>query len=156
MNFKTFYTEAVNKFNTEWQVTREEAKKIKDVNAKITHVKKFLDQNPSKANLARVLNWTRMTKLGYKNSSPELAQKFEDYLDYLEANASKFSEEDKDVDLMDLPEAKFVAVYKDLVHRKNDFQHGGKRPVSMSQYLAKMKQVAKERGITLPQDPQDS
>lgn len=156
MNFKTFYTEAVNKFNTEWQVTREEAKKIKDVNAKIAHVKKFLDQNPSKANLARVLNWTRMTKLGYKNSSPELAQKFEDYLDYLDTNASKFSEEDKDVDLMDLPESKFVAVYKDLVHRKNDFQHGGKRPVSMSQYLAKMKEVAKERGITLPRDPQES
>ena len=156
MNFKSYFEEAVNKFNTEWQVTREEAKKIKDVDKKIQHVKNFLDQNPSKANFARVLNWTRMTKLGYKNSSPELAQKFEDYLDYLDANIDKFAEEDKDVDLMDLPEAKFVAVYKDLVHRKNDFQHGGKRPVSMSQYLAKMKEVAKERGIVLPKDPQES
>jgi len=154
MNFLNFYTEAVNKFNTEWQVTREEAKKIKNVDAKISHVKKFLEDNPSKANLGRVLNWTRMSKLGYKNSSPELTQKFEDYLDYLEVNADKFSEEDKDVDLKDLPESKFIAVYKDLVHRKNDFQHGGKRPVSMSQYLAKMVQVAKERDIKLPLDPQ--
>jgi hypothetical protein len=156
MNFKSFYSESVNKFNTEWQVTREEAKKIKDVDKKISHVKNFLEQNPSKANFMRVLNWARMTKLGYKNTSPELGQKFEDFMDYMDANIDKFAEEDKDVDLMDLPEAKFVAVYKDLVNRKNDFQHGGKRPVSMSQYLAKMKEVAKERGISLPRDPQES
>jgi hypothetical protein len=154
MSFVQHFKEAVNKFNTEWQVTREEAKKIKDVDKKISHVKKFLEQNPSKANLGRVLNWTRMTKLGYKNSSPELAQKFEDYLDYLDTNADKFTEEDKDIDLKDLPAAKFIAVYKDLVHRKNDFQHGGKRPVSMSQYLANMVKIAKERGISLPPDPQ--
>ena len=41
-----------------------------------------------------------------------------------------------------------------LAHRKNDFQHGGKRPVSMSQYLAKMVEVAKERKINIPPDPQ--
>jgi hypothetical protein len=155
MNFQNFFTEAVNKFNTDWQVTREEAKKIKDVNAKINHVKKFLNSNPSKANLGRVLNWTRMTKLGYKKSSPELAQKFEDYLDYLEANADKYTGEDTDTDLEKLSPEKFVAVYKDLVHRKNDFQHGGKRPESMKSYLAKMKKVAKDRNISLPKDPQD-
>ena len=156
MNFKSFYTEAVNKFNTEWQVTREEAKKIKDVDKKIAHVKNFLEQNPSKANLGRVLNWTRMTKLGYKNSSPELAQKFEEYLEYLDLNVDKFTEEDKDIDLNDLPEAKFIAVYKDLAHRKNDFQHGGKRPETMKNYLAQMKEVAKQRNITLPKDPQEA
>jgi hypothetical protein len=155
MNFKSFYTEAVNKFNTEWQVTREEAKKIKEVDKKIAHVKSFLIANPSSANFGRVANWTRMTKLGYKNTSPESAQKFEDFLDYLEFNKSKFSAEDKDIDLKNLPEAKFIAVYKDLVHRKNNLHHGGKRPVSMSQYLAKMKEVARERKISLPPDPQD-
>jgi hypothetical protein len=154
MSFKEHFVEAVNKFNTDWQVTREEAKKIKDVNAKIAHVKKFLEENPSKANLGRVLNWTRMTKLGYKNTSPELGQKFEDYLDYLEKHKDKYTAEDTDTNLEDLPESKFVAVYKDLVHRKNDFQHGGKRPVSMSQYLANMKEVAKRRNISLPPDPQ--
>lgn len=154
MNFESFYKESVNKFNTEWQVTREEAKKIKDVDKKISHVKEFLTSNPSTANFGRVANWTRMTKLGYKNTSVESAQKFEDFLDYLELNRSKFSEEDKDIDLKDLPEAKFIAVYKDLVHRKNDFQHGGKRPVSMSQYLAKMVEMARERKISLPPDPQ--
>ena len=155
MNFVQFYSEAVNKFNTEWQVTREEAKKIKDVDTKISHVKKFLIDNPSSANFGRVANWTRMTKLGYKNSSIESAQKFEHFLDYLELNKHKFEEEDKDIDLNDLPADKFVAVYKDLVHRKNDFQHGGKRPVSMSQYLSQMQSVAKKRGISLPPDPQD-
>jgi hypothetical protein len=156
MNFKSFYSEAVNKFNTEWQVTREEAKRIKEVDKKINHVKSFLLDNPSTANFGRVANWTRMTKLGYKNSSPESAQKFEDFLDYLELNKSKFSEEDKDVDLMDLPEQKFIAVYTDLIHRKNDFQHGGKRPETMRGYLAKMKEIAKERDITLPRDPQEA
>lgn len=154
MSFKIHFVEAVNKFNTDWQVTREEAKKIKDVDAKIAHVKKFLESSPSKANLARVLNWTRMTKLGYKNSSPELAQKFEDYLDYLDANSNKFSSEDTDTDLNDLPEQKFIAVYRDLVHRKNDFQHGGKRPASMVNYLSQMKEIAKKRNINLPPDPQ--
>lgn len=154
MNFKDHFVEAVNKFNTDWQVTREEAKKIKDVDTKIAHVKKFLNSNPSKANLGRVLNWTRMTKLGYKNSNPELGQKFEDYLDYLEANSSKYSGEDTDTDLKDLSPEKFVAVYKDLVRRKNDFQHGGKRPASMTSYLSQMKSIAKERGINLPEDPQ--
>jgi hypothetical protein len=154
MTFKTHFVEAINKFNTDWQVTREEAKKIKDVDAKITHVKRFLESNPSKANLARVLNWTRMTKLGYKNSNPELSQKFEDYLDYLEINSNKFEGEDTDTDLNDLPEQKFIAVYKDLVHRKNDFQHGGKRPASMVNYLSQMKEIAKKRNINLPPDPQ--
>jgi hypothetical protein len=155
MSFKQHFVEAVNKFNTDWQVTREEAKKIKDVDSKIAHVKKFLDNNPSKANLGRVLNWTRMTKLGYKNSSSELAQKFEDYLDLLEKHKDQYTAEDTDISLEDLPITKFIAVYKDLVHRKNDFQHGGKRPVSMSQYLASMKEVAKKRNIDLPPDPQE-
>jgi hypothetical protein len=155
MSFKTHFVEAINKFNTDWQVTREEAKKIKDVNAKIAHVKDFLEKNPSKANLARVLNWTRMTKLGYKNSNPELGQKFEDYLDYLQANIDKFSGEDTDTNLEDLPVQKFIAVYKDLAHRKNDFQHGGKRPVSMVNYLSQMKEVANKRNINLPPDPQE-
>ena len=156
MNFKSFFVENVNKFNTDWQVTREEAKKIKDVDAKISHVKNFLVKNPSKANFARILNWTRMTKLGYKNSSPEMGQKFEEFNDYLDANINKFTSEDTDTNLEDLPEAKFIAVYKDLVHRKNDFQHGGKRPVSMSQYLAKMKEIAQKRKINLPPDPQQN
>jgi hypothetical protein len=156
MSFKTHFVEAVNKFNTDWQVTREEAKKIKDVDTKISHVKKFLESNPSKANFSRVLNWTRMTKLGYKNSSPELAQKFENYLDYLEANSNKFTKEDTDTDLRDLSPDKFIAVYKDLVHRKNDFQHGGKRPASMVSYLSQMKEIASKRGINLPPDPQAS
>lgn len=154
MSFKDFYKESINKFNTDWQVTREEAKKIKDVDAKIAHVKNFLNQNPSKANLARVLNWTRMTKLGYKNSNPHLGQKFEDYLDYLENNKNKYSAEDSDTDLNDLPAEKFIAVYKDLINRKNNFQHGGKRPQTMIEYLSKMKKIAHERNISLPSDPQ--
>ena len=154
MSFLKHFTETVNKFNTDWQVTREEAKKIKDVDSKIAHVKKFLNQNPSKANLGRVLNWTRMTKLGYKNSSPELAQKFEDYLDYLESHKDDYSGEDTDTDLEKLNPEKFVAVYKDLINRKNAFQHGGKRPASMVEYLSRMKKVAKERNISLPSDPQ--
>lgn len=154
MNFKSFFSETVNKFNTAWQDVRERAKKIKNVDDKIKLVKNFLEDNPSKENLGRVSNWTRMTKLGYKNSSPELAQKFEDYLDYLEANKDKFSEEDKDIDLNDLSPERFKAIYKDLVHRKNDFQHGGKRPVTMTNYLNKMKEIAKKRQIDLPADPQ--
>lgn len=154
MSFSNFYSESVNKFNTDWQVTREEAKKIKDVDAKIAHVKKFLNNNPSKANLMRVANWTRMTSLGYKNTSHDAVQKFNDYLDYLDNNKDKYSGEDTDTDLEKLDPHKFTAVYKDLVNRKNNFQHGGKRPATMIAYLNKMKQIARERNISLPADPQ--
>ena len=154
MSFKYFFKENVNKFNTDWQVTREEAKKIKDVDAKISHVKKFLNQNPSEANFKRVMNWARMTALGYKNTSSESVQKFNDYMEYLDSHADKYSGEDTDTNLEELDPKKFIAVYKDLVNRKNAFQHGGKRPASMISYLAQMKKIAKERKIDLPKDPQ--
>jgi hypothetical protein len=155
MSFKHFFSETTNKFNTDWQDTRERAKKIKNVDDKIKLVKDFLQKNPSKANYARVLNWTRMTKLGYKNNSPDLGQKFEDYLDYLYSNESEYTAEDTDTDLEDLEPQRFVAIYRDLINRKNNFQHGGKRPQTMVEYLAKMKQVAAKRKISLPPDPSE-
>ena len=155
MNFLNFYTEAnnrINKFNTLWQIARVEAKNIKDVDQKIEHVKKCLLDNPSPENLGRVTNWTSMTKLGYKKSSMESVLKFEDFLDYLDNNKQKFNAADKDVDLYNIPEDIFSELYSDLIHRSNNFQHRGKRPETMSQYLAKMKQVGEERGIDLEED----
>jgi hypothetical protein len=153
-SFKQFYTENINKFNTEWQDARTDAKKIKDVDEKIAFVKKFINDSPTKANLGRVLNWARMTKLGY-STSPEKQSKFDDFIDYLQNNEEKYSGEDKDVDLYDISEERFKKIYKDLINRRNDFQHGGKRPETMIAYLAKMKSVAKERDIELPTDKQD-
>jgi len=155
MNFLNFYTEAnnkINKFNTLWQIARVEAKDIKDVDQKIEHVKKCLFNNPSQENFGRITNWTSMTKLGYKNTSMESVQKFEDFLDFLDNHKLEFTAEDKDIDLHDVPEDVFWNVYNDLIHRSNNFQHKGKRPVTMSQYLAKMKEVGQERGIKLPED----
>ena len=63
----------------------------------------------------------------------------------------KTSEEEK---LNNLSQKQFIDLYDDLIHRKNDYRHGGKRPATMIEYLAKMKQVAKERNINLPADPQ--
>jgi hypothetical protein len=153
-NFKSFFIESVNKFNTEWQDARTDAKKIKDVEEKISFVKKFLNKNPTKANLGRVLNWARMTKLGY-SSSPSKQSQFDDFIDYLENNEEKYSGEDKDVDLHDISPEKFVKIYKDLINRRNDFQHEGKRPKTMIEYLAKMKSVARDRDIKLPEDKRD-
>lgn len=152
MNFRQFYTESnhwVNKFNTLWQVARLKAKENKDVDSKINIVRENLFDNPSPENYGRVFNWTQMTKLGYKNSSLESVKKFEDFLDYLEVNKHKFSEKDKDMDLKDLSEIVFIKLYQDLAGRKNNFHHKGKRPVSMSQYLSEMEEVAEERGIDL-------
>jgi hypothetical protein len=145
-----------NPFMTGWQLVRNKVKKYKDVNQKIKDVRSFLNDHPSEANFKAVANWTRMTKLGYKNTSPESAQKLEDFLDYLENNREKYNKESSDVDLQSVPENEFKSLYKDLVHRKNDFQHGGKRPASMVKYLSKMQEVARDRGITLEKDPQSS
>jgi len=152
MNFMQFYTESngwVNKFNTLWQVARLKAKDLKDVDAKISLVKKCLLDNPSPENFGRVSNWTSMTKLGYKNSSLESVRKFEDFLDYLENNKNDFTAEDKDMNLEDLPEDIYIRLYQDLKGRKNNLHHGGKRPVSMSQYLAEMEKIAAKRDIDL-------
>jgi len=143
-----------NPFMTAWQLVRNRVKKIKDVDKKIEDVKNFLNQNPSEANFKAVANWTRMTKLGYKNTSPESAQKLEDFLDYLENNRENYNKEVEDLNLEEVPEKEFKALYKDLVNRANDFQHGGKRPASMIEYLARMVRVAADRGIELEKDPQ--
>lgn len=164
MKMENYFTELItdvveegkksSPFITAWQLVRNKVKKIKDVNKKIEEVKDFLNQNPSRPNFLAVANWTRMTKLGYKNTSPESAQKLEDFLDYLENNQGKYNEEVADIDLESVPEKEFKSLYNDLIHRANDFQHGGKRPASMVEYLARMVRVAAERDIDLPPDPQ--
>jgi hypothetical protein len=143
-----------NPFMTAWQLVRNKVKKIKNVDEKIKNVKDFLNENPSAANFKAVANWTRMTKLGYKTTSPESGQKFEDFLDYLQNNQEKYKEEVEDIDLNDVPEKEFKALYLDLVNRENNFQHGGKRPAAMVAYLARMVEVASDRGIDLDPDPQ--
>ena len=163
-NMKNYFSELItgtleeskksSPFITAWQLVRNKVKKIKDVNKKIEEVKSFLNQNPSEPNFKAVANWTRMTKLGYKNTSPESAQKLEDFLDYLEKNQGRYNQEASDIDLNSVPEAEFKSLYKDLVNRRNDFQHGGKRPIAMINYLSRMEEVAAERGITLDKDPQ--
>jgi hypothetical protein len=123
MNFKSFYnlTENVDKFDINWQIVRTDARDIKDVSQKISHVMHFLNDNPTKENYGRVHNWLRMTKLGYK-SEPEKAQEFEHALDKIENNKDKYSSEGSKGDISSISDDKLKKVYKDLKKRKYGFQ----------------------------------
>jgi len=123
MDFKSYYNlnENVNKFDINWQIVRTDARDIKDVSEKISHVMHFLNDHPTKENYGRVHNWLRMTKLGYK-SEPEKAQQFEHALDHIENNKEKYNSQEDLGDISSIDSNKLLKVYKDLKKRKYGFQ----------------------------------
>jgi len=112
-------TVRTNKFNIAWQIARTNAKSIKDVDKKIQYVISFLDQNPSKENYDRVLNWVKMTGVAYKG---EDRKKFETTTSKLESNKGNYQGADNENDLSKVDTANLKKVHKDLSKRKYEFQ----------------------------------
>ena len=111
----------VNKFSMPWQLTRVQARELKDPNQKISHVMGFLKKHPTAENHGRVLNWMRMTGLGYKG---EVRNIFNKHADHLAANKDQYSHHEKDEsdDLSHVSDKDLQAVHKDLKNRKYGFQ----------------------------------
>jgi hypothetical protein len=103
----------VNKFDIAWQIVRAKAKKIKDPIEKIDYVIQFLNVNPNVHNFGRIMNWLKMTKVAYKDSS--IQSEFDEEVSWLESHKDQFSStEDNEMKVEDLSNKDLLAVYKDL------------------------------------------
>lgn len=134
----------VNKFNIHWQITRVEAKKIKDPKDKIAHVMLFLDSFPNYYNYYRVLNWAKMTKLGYKDERS--INLFNTALHFMEQHKRRYIEnrEDMDNSFDDVSTENLEMVYKDLQKRKYDFQYRG-QPKDDKEFQERLKEEINKR-----------
>jgi hypothetical protein len=112
---------SVNKFSMPWQLTRVQAREMKDPHQKISHVMGFLKKHPTAENHGRVLNWMRMTGLGYKG---EVRAMFNKHADHLAASKDKYTshEHHDSDDLSHVSDKDLEKVHKDLKARKYGFQ----------------------------------
>jgi len=109
------------KFDPLWQLIRTNAKGIKNPSHKISSVRKFILEYPNLHNFQRVLNWLKMTKVAYKDSS--IQSEFDEEVSWLESHKDQFSStEDNEMKVEDLSNKDLLAVYKDLKSRKYGFQ----------------------------------
>ena len=109
---------AANKFVFDWQLVRVEAKKIKNVNMKLSHVLDFLSDHPSRNNYERVLNWVKTTRMAYP---PEAKGPFDDALTFI--NAQHYQDIPDEPDNLHTRSTKDLnAVMDDLGKRKYNFQ----------------------------------
>lgn len=107
-----------SKFNINWQIARVKARDIKDPQEKIAFVLDFLNKEANAHNYGRVLNWLKMTRLGYKERNL-----FDEAIASLKQGKKKYaSVEDKETPLAEVPTADLRAVHADLLTRKYDFQ----------------------------------
>lgn len=110
----------VNKYNLDWQMVRLEARKTKNVDAKLRLVTKFFLKNKSTQNLVRILNWSQMTKLGYGGAHAHKFMSFEVAMRAYGLKLPTTAEERNN--FAAYPREKLKALLKDLQGRKWSFQ----------------------------------
>ena len=127
---------SVNKFSMPWQLTRVQAREMKEPDEKISHVLGFLKKHPTKENHGRVLNWMRMTGLGYKG--PVRAM-FNKHADHLASTKDKYTkgEQSGSEDLSHISDSDLEKVHKDLKNRKYGFQFKS-TPKAHTEYVNKL------------------
>jgi hypothetical protein len=134
----------VNKFSTEWQIVRVEARKLKLPAEKVALVHRFLRGNPTFENAQRAKNWAAMTKVAYREDKDK--RHFDVLLDYI--RDGDFDKKEKELDPPeDHNSEDLLMVYKDLKKRKNNFMHGGKAPKDQVEFMAKVEKVLDDRGV---------
>jgi len=107
-----------NKFNIHWQITRVNAKSLKDVRQKVDYVMDFLYSNKNIHNYNRVMNWLKMTSIAYTDK-----HWFSVAIDKLEEDRAKFSStEDTSNNLSLVNINEIIKVRNDLSKRKYGFQ----------------------------------
>ena len=57
----------ISKYDIHWQIVRVQAKKYKDISAKINYVLEFYSNYKTLDNHERILNWLEGLAMGYKN-----------------------------------------------------------------------------------------
>ena len=129
-----------NKFNIAWQLTRVNARQIKGVEEKIDYVLNFLEKNRNHQNYERVMNWLKMTKLGY-HKSQEAQAHFDIAIMAVNHSRDEGAYNSLWEDLEDFSDYKIedlIRVQQDISQRKNGFQHKGKAPKDQVEFMARL------------------
>ena len=109
-----------SKWNIDWQLVRVQARSLKNWNEKKTFILNWYRDNPSSQNYSRVMNWVRMTCMGYKISPNDTITE----LKTIEVQSGLSDTTTmKHVSIEDLQK-----VLKDLTKRKYNFQFKGQTP----------------------------
>lgn len=131
---------ASSKFNINWQLARVAARRIPEPSKKIASVLAFLEKEPTVHNYARVLNWLKMTKFGFKDRTV-----FDEAITNLKNTKEKYSStEDIETPLEKIPLKDLQAVYRDLKARKYDFQFKA-TPKAHTEFVERLEKELKAR-----------
>lgn len=111
----------VDKFNISWQIVRAKARNIKNVDDKINYIVNFLNKEKNIHNFGRVINWLKMTALGYKGVD---RKKFDEKIALLLNKQEHYTSlDDSSNDFDKVSKDDLELVYKDLSTRKYGFQY---------------------------------
>lgn len=111
----------VDKFNISWQIVRAKARNIKNVDDKIKYIVNFLNKEKNIHNFGRVINWLKMTALGYKEVD---RKKFDEKIVVLLNKQEHYTSlDDSSNDFDKVSKIDLELVYKDLSARKYGFQY---------------------------------
>ena len=134
----------MNKFNIHWQIVRTKAKRIKNAHLKTEFVRDFLDNNKNVYNFGRVLNWAKMTKLGYPENSIERVA-FDELIAYMKVHQEEYDDStDTDNDLTKISTKNLQMVFDDLSKRKYNFQFN-KTPEDHKTFMIELKDELSKR-----------
>jgi hypothetical protein len=132
----------MSKFNIHWQVVRTRARELKNPKDKLALVNQHLQSNPSKQNLNRVQNWTKMTSLGYRGDDKKY---FQDYDSHLSKHKDIYNKEEKTEDFSKVSASDLSMVHRDLSKRKYGFQFKSV-PKAHNEFMKKLEtEIAKRK-----------
>ena len=136
----------VNKFNPAWQLQRVQLKKIKIAHEKIDKALEYLHNHMNVHDKERVLNWLKMTKLGYNNIDAKVTTLFNIAIEKVETmKDSSFSKEDNSSKLSDLTSDQLIGIRGDLKSRKYNFRFNGVAPKDHSEFMIQLLKAIDEK-----------
>jgi metal-dependent HD superfamily phosphatase/phosphodiesterase len=136
----------INKFNASWQLVRAQVKKLNQAHEKIEKVMHYLHNNMNVHDKDRVLNWLKMTKLGYNNIDARVTMLFNDAIEAVEKlKDSSFSKEDNSSKLSDLTSDQLIGIINDLKSRKYNFRFKGVIPKDHSEFMSVLQKTIDEK-----------
>lgn len=136
----------INKFNPAWQLQRIQLKKIKPAHEKIEKAMYYLHSNMNVHDKDRVMNWLKMTKLGYNNIDARVTMLFNDAIEAVEKlKDSSFSKEDNSSKLSDLTSDQLIGIRDDLKSRKYNFRFNEVTPKDHSEFMIQLLKAIDEK-----------
>ena len=131
-----------NKWDIQWQITRVNARLVKDYDDKFEFVIEWFKDNPTETYYKNVKNWIRMTSMGYKKS-PDIW--LNDIEEYVTENGLMSDSRYTPQTLSQTPDFLLERVYKDLSKRKYNFQFKGRIPKGHIEFVESLEEELSKR-----------